>query len=1661
MPHKNLYPSRSLRVRASLYALIILAAVVSLPPAFARLNVLAQEDDGATAGKGGVLPYAEFIRQLSLPTNDFIYNPADKMLYASVPSSAGAAGNSIVSVNPATGETGTPVFIGSEPGRLAMSDDGHTLYVALDGSHVVRRFDTATRASGQQFSLGQHSVLGTYTATDIAVAPGNPNLLAVARSSVDSNTPGGGGVAIYDNGVARSKTGPIWSSGAHSLAFSATESKLYGSSSYGGLQTMTVDDSGVAVASTTTFGVSGRIKFANGLIYSSGGQVVNPETDTLLGTFSGVSTNAFAIDTAAGRAYYVTGSNFGSGAVTLRAFDLNTFVPVGSATLSGVTGEPTTLVRWGANGLALRAGPNKLYFVQTSLIPSSEPDPTPTPVITPTATPTPVPVPTFVRQVPLLANDLVYSAQSGQLYASVPSAAGAKGNSVTRLNPETGEIGPSLFVGSEPARLALADDGQTLYVALSGAGAVRKLDVSTHTVGLKFNLGYPDSDGPLLPNYIDVMPGSPGAVAVSTVTPNGFDNGVTIYDEGVARTQSSGFGGPVEFGLPTRLYAGNASLQKFDVGPNGLTHVGSLNTASYGQRMQFVGGLLYLSNGIVIDPESGDRKGRFSGLEFDNVMLIDAAKNRAFFLSNNFNTGWNLRSYELDTFRPVASVRIEGIFSGTGSLSSLVRWGANGLAFRSYDRIFLIQSALVDASATIPAATPTPSPTPSPTPVHVPTIIRKVDLPANDLVIDAATQTLYASIPSTAGGDKGNTVTSLDPKTGLVGSSTFIGSEPDKLAISDDGQVLYVNLNGAKAVRRFDTATKTPGVQFSIGVDRPADMEVVPGNPQSLVVSRGASFDFGGVAVYDNGVQRPDTTSEGGIFSSYIGPIEFGASPSKLYGFNNSTGSVMTKLELDASGVKTLGVLHNLLSGYHSGFEFAGGRLYSGSGGVVDPEAETLVGKFNSSGAILVDQTLGRVFFISNETSFSDSGLVLTAYDINTFLPLGSVKLPGIVGTPKGLARWGTNGLAFCTLADSVFSPGSKSRIYLVTSALISDAEAIGSAFQFSAENYITFDGSGNTAVITVTRTGDIAGAATVNYATGGGTATPGSDYTPTSGTLTFAARETTKTFIVPVPPDRLYELRNQETVGLSLSGPTGGATLGSQAIATLTIHDSDSRPSLIPGNLIVSDAGPGTTTAQFVVRLSNGSVETISVSYATADGTAKADSDYVATSGTLTFQPGEVEKSFPLQIKSDAFEEGHEQFSINFSNPVNVELFGRSGFVNITADERQLIQFAAPRFTVSEGEVRATITVTRSGPITAPATVDYRTGDNTADVPCDPTIKRPDGTLYPQGAAFARCDYATTADTLRFAPGDRQKTFTIPLVDDSHVEPLESVGLILSAPTGASLATEFPSLLFITDNDTANQPNPVDGHEFFVRMHYLDFLSREPESEGMAAWTKVLVGCADPFNRDGNNPSRDCDRNLVSSSFFRSVEFELKGYFVYRFYRVAFNRRPSYDEFVTDMRRVTGQTAEEVYGRRRAFGDAWVLRPEFLELHGARTSAGFVDSLLAPYRVTAINTPDPANPDGDILVRLTRDELVAALDAQPARLTKAQVLRAFVQSREVDLAEYNGAFVAMQYYGYLRRAPEQSGYDAWLRVITRGDGFRVMVDGFMNSIEYRLRFGK
>jgi len=1607
----------------------------------------------------------DLIRQMPITANDVVYNPSTKMLYASVPSSVGAGGNSIATIDPVTGAIGTSVFIGSEPKKLVLADDNQTLYASLEGAAAIGRFNISSQTAGQPFPLGHDSFFGTYILADLAVAPGNPNLIAVARSYRGVSPPEAG-VAVFDNGVQRPTTTPGHIIASDFLAFSASATKLYGGGFYSGLNTMTIDASGVSITSTKTFGPGNAIRFDNGLVYGSTGQVINPDSGNLVGTFPGVGSGPFTTDSSVGRAYFLTGSQSGSNySVVLRAFDINTFLQLGTLTIPSVNGQVSSLVRWGSNGLAFRTDGGQLFLIQTTLIPSADPIPSPTPTPIPSPTPTPTPIETFVRQVALTNNDLVFSKATQMLYASVPSSVGSSGNSITPINPATGTVGAPVFIGSEPTKLALSEDGQTLYAGLDGAAAVRKFDVISQTAGLQFSVGLGSFNGPLFVNDLSVMPGSPNTVAVSRANRVSFPNsdGVAIYDNGVPRTKVTSLTSySVEFSnVPTRLYstgftgtAGSGAFDRLAADASGATYLGTVQTIRGGD-IRFDNGLLYQTGGDVSDPEAGIIKGSFTALGSggNSIMTTDSALGRAFFVTTDGSGLATLRVFDLNTFVPLGSINL-GFVAGppsSGTPSSLVRWGTNGLAFRNANRVFVIQTSLVSASGAVPTPTPTPSPTPTPTPTpYVPTFVRQVNLPANDLVYSQANQTLYASVPSVAGAN-GNSITPINPQTGTIGPSVFIGSEPNKLALADDESTLHVSLDGAAAIRRFDIPSQTAGAQFAWGTSgqRPLDMAVVPGSPAAVAISDGTGL---GVAVYDNGVPRSNT-SKGNAYA--IGPIAFGATPSVLYGYDSfSSGFELVKFSIDGNGVSGATIANNLLYGYVGGLKFANGLLYQSSGRVANPEAKSLVGTFQNigigSGAVLtVDPAIGRVFFLSPGVN---NNATLTAYDTNTFLPIGSVTLSGITGNPVRLVRWGVNGLAFNTVNNGA-PDATVSHVYILQSALVSTAAPIPIGVQLGSDKFFPSETIGTLAV-PVTRTGDVSGSTSVNYATSDGTATAGADYTATSGTLTFAPGELTKAIQIPIIDDNIYEGPN-ESFNVTISAPSGGAILNVPSAALVTIGDNEIKPSIsVTNNLSILEGNSGITLATFNVTLSSATVDTVTVDYATSDGTATAGSDYVATSGKLTFAPGTSSKTIDVQVIGDTIDEPDETFLLTLSNATNVSFIPQAqvSATIINDDGPPKLQFTTSTYQVSEGAGAATISVTRFGRATDAVSVDYQTTD---------------------GSARQARDYTIAAGTLQFAPGETSKTFDVLITDDAYIESAETVNLSLSnaGGNGASLGSPITARLTIIDNDTILPPfNPIDDAQMFVKQHYADFLSRAADPGGLNYWTSQITQC-------GNDAACIRGKRIdVSNAFFYELEYQQTGSYVYRLYRAAFGNNqpnanpfadpnfpneekklPNYSVFAPDRARVAGGAS--LAQAQLNLASAFVQRSQFVARYPASLDGpGFVDAVLATIH-------------NDIGVDLTseRQFLIDLFNsggrgAVLYRLADDNSQTNPINNRAFIDAEYNRAFVATQYFGYLRRDADMGGFLFWLGQVSSAPLRDVpkqhaMVCSFVTSAEYQQRF--
>lgn len=384
-------------------------------------------------------------------------------------------------------------------------------------------------------------------------------------------------------------------------------------------------------------------------------------------------------------------------------------------------------------------------------------------------------------------------------------------------------------------------------------------------------------------------------------------------------------------------------------------------------------------------------------------------------------------------------------------------------------------------------------------------------------------------------------------------------------------------------------------------------------------------------------------------------------------------------------------------------------------------------------------------------------------------------------------------------------------------------------------------------------------------------------------------------------------------------------------------------------------------------------------------------------------------------------------------------------------------IQLSQSSFSVNESAATLSVDVTRSGDTSSVATVNYGTSDAAGSAACS-TI----GTT-----ASSRCDYLTTVGTLTFAAGETAKTIAIPIVDDVLTENPETFTITLSAPTGATLGATAIATITINDGGVESGPNPIDTASFFVRQHYVDFLNREPDMPGLNFWTNEIVSCG------SNTQCIEVKRVNVSAAFFLSIEFQETGYLVYRIYKSALGNLTApvgapvpvtFTNFLRDTQQIglgvqvnVGDWQSKLEANKQAYTLSFVQRPEFLTAYPA--------SLTATQIVNQMDTNA-----GNVLSVSEKANLVALLGETPSDLSKrAAVLRSVAESSNLRDLEFNKAFVLMQYFGYLRRSPNDfpdtnfDGFNFWLNKLNDFHGNFVdaeMVKAFIVAGEYRGRFG-
>lgn len=828
---------------------------------------------------GGASGSATFSTFVSLVNNDLIYDTTRKLLWASIPSSAGPfLGNSVVSVDPYTGLLGTPIWVGSEPNKLAISGDGSTIWVSFSGSPSARKIDLSNGVATAVDLYFPGGWGGNIYSTSLAVLPGAPSSVAVAAGSVQ----------IYDNQAQRPNIG---NAGATYLAFGANASTLYGYAN--GLSIFSVDNTGIASTKTppSSGTYSNDLHYDNGRLYLTSGGVLDGTSGNLLGTFA--ASGPVASDSMLGRAFILNSSNVFGMYDQITAFNASTFVPLGSFSVAGIAqpgfNNPSSLVRWGDDGVAFRTT-NQIYILRDALV-----------------------------------RDL--SASSTDLSVSISApASGASGTNAT-------------------VKLAVTNNGPNLV-----SGATLRDIYST------------------------------GATFVSMTTTTGT--------------------------------CGTSPIVQCDLG-----HLGNGATATVTLVLQ------------LTTPGSVTNTATISG----NLPDSNLSNNTATATTNVSGTIYSLLP-SLTSLSPQAQLAGAAeltlrVYGSNFSSNSVVNWNNASLltTFVNSNQLTATVAANLLANpgfADVTVSNPAPG---GGTSGSLPfTIGQSVALNANDIAFDPFTRKIYASVPSTAPQVGGNSIVSIDPLTGALGTPIPIGSEPTRLSVSDDGNYLYAILSGSNAVRRLDLTTLTPGAQFTtvsplFGPYTASDLAVMPGDP-NVVATAG----------YANGIQVWDVTNTGAtsrpltknfVNDVYEGSVLAWGDSTNLY--SNDEGLSPSSFHRFVVGNTSFAETDSTyLDAVDGTITYAGGLIYADGGAVVDPSTlppitPKLVGRFYSPGGgyHAVDTATNRIFFLSGN-SYGVTSRVISAFDVTRFTLLQTTEVDGLTGDGFDLIRWGSDGLAFRTATD-------------------------------------------------------------------------------------------------------------------------------------------------------------------------------------------------------------------------------------------------------------------------------------------------------------------------------------------------------------------------------------------------------------------------------------------------------------------------------------------------------------------------------------------------------------------------------------------------------------------------------------------------------------------
>jgi hypothetical protein len=335
----------------------------------------------------------------------------------------------------------------------------------------------------------------------------------------------------------------------------------------------------------------------------------------------------------------------------------------------------------------------------------------------------------------------------------------------------------------------------------------------------------------------------------------------------------------------------------------------------------------------------------------------------------------------------------------------------------------------------------------------------------------------------------------------------------------------------------------------------------------------------------------------------------------------------------------------------------------------------------------------------------------------------------------------------------------------------------VAGTLTLSSSTYSVNENAG-TVTVTVNRSGGLASGAGVNYATGNGTATAGSDFTSTSGTLTFEGGATSMAFTVPITNDSLPE--GNETFNVALSSVSGDGTVGTPSSAIITIVDDDLQPT-VQFTAASQNGAESIGTMTVTAQLSAVSGINVSVPF-TVGGTAKKSDDYTITVSPITIPAGLTTGAITINVVDDNADEPDETVIVTMGTPTNATASGATVHTATILDNDlpPTVQFTAASQNGQESVGTMTVTAQLSAVSGINVSVPFTVGG---------TAKRPD-------------DYTITASPITIPAGATTGAITINVVDDNADEPDETVIVTMGTPTNATASGTTVHTATILDND-------------------------------------------------------------------------------------------------------------------------------------------------------------------------------------------------------------------------------------------------------------------